>query len=138
LDLGDVRIGLAISDELGLTAQPAGVYTRRSARADLDALATLVAERDIRAIVVGLPLLLSGEPGARAQAAQAFAEHLRGRLPDMPVELWDERLTTAEAQRTLIAADVSRRRRREVVDSMAAVLILQGYLDRQPQAQAER
>jgi putative Holliday junction resolvase len=129
LDLGTVRVGLAISDPLGLSAQPAGVLRRRGARLDLAAVADLVASRHVTRVVVGHPLRLSGEAGPAAAAAERFAAALRTALPDVDVVLWDERLTTAEARRILIAADVRRRRRREVIDSMAAVLLLQSWLD---------
>jgi putative Holliday junction resolvase len=130
IDLGDVRIGLALSDLLGVTAQPAGVLVRKNAKADLAALVQLVETHDAVRVVIGLPLLLSGEAGTRARDAEAFATALRAMLPGVAVDLWDERLTTKEAERTLIAADVSRKARRRVVDSLAAVLILQNYMDR--------
>jgi len=130
IDLGDVRIGLALSDPLGVTAQPAGVLARKNGKADLEAIAGLVATHAAVRVVVGLPLLLSGEAGTRARDAEAFAAALQQRLPDTAVELWDERLTTKEAERAMIAADVGRKRRREIIDSLAAVLILQGYMDR--------
>ena len=130
LDLGDKRIGLAVSDPLRMTAQPAGMLARRGPRADLRALAALVQERGVVQVVIGYPLLMSGEAGTRAQGAVAFAEALRAQLPGVKVELWDERLSTVEVQRTLIAADVSRRKRRLVIDSLSAVLILQGFMDR--------
>jgi putative Holliday junction resolvase len=129
LDLGEARIGLAISDGLGITAQPLPVLRRTALAADLEALARIVAEREVQEIVIGLPLLLSGVEGTAAQAARAFAAALAERLPGVPLELWDERLTSAEAERVLVSADVSRRRRREVLDGLAATLLLQSYLD---------
>lgn len=129
LDLGDVRIGLALSDPLGLTAQPLGTLRRVGPRRDLQAIADLVREHGVRTIVVGLPRLLSGEEGTRAVEAREVAERLRVRLKGVRVDLWDERLTTVEAERTLIAGNVRRRRRREAVDRLAAALILQGYLE---------
>ena len=134
IDLGTVRIGLALSDPLGITAQPAGVLRRRGPRADLEALAALVRDREVTRIVVGYPLLLSGEAGIAAKEAEEFAGRFRERLPGVPIDLWDERWTTKEVERTLIAADVSRRKRRQVVDSLAAVLILQGFMERHPQS----
>jgi putative Holliday junction resolvase len=128
LDLGDVRIGLAVSDELWIVAQPAGILKRTRDRADLAAIARLVAEHGVSSVVVGYPLLLSGEEGERARMARETADRLRESLA-VPVELWDERLTTAQAERALIADGVRRQRRRQVVDSLAAVLILQSWLD---------
>ena len=130
LDLGDRRVGLAISDPTGLVASPHGMFERRGPRRDLDVVEALVREHGIVEVVVGWPRSMSGAVGERAKLAEAFAERLRGRLP-APVVLWDERLTTVEAQRTLIAGGVRRERRRQVVDAMAASLILQGYLEAQ-------
>ena len=129
LDLGTVRVGLALSDPLGWTAQPAGVLRRVSLAQDLETLATYVRDRQVERVIVGYPRRLSGEAGPEAGRAAAFARRLAEVLGGVPVELWDERLTTAEAERALLAADVSRRRRREVVDAMAAALILQGWMD---------
>lgn len=129
LDLGTVRIGLAVSDPLGLTAQPAGVLSRTSLARDLASLAAYVREREVERVIVGHPRRLSGVAGREAARAATFARRLAHVLGGIPVELWDERLTTAEAQRALLAADVSRERRRQVVDAMAAALILQGWMD---------
>lgn len=131
VDLGDVRIGLAISDPLGLTAQPLGRLPAASARDRLARLAAIVRERDVVRVVVGHPLLLSGEAGTRARASEAFVERLRGEVA-CPVDLWDERLTTAQAERALIEGDVRRGRRREVVDAAAAAILLQSWLDAHP------
>lgn len=128
LDLGDARVGLALSDELGITAQPAGILAVKRGRIDPKAIATFARERGATRIVVGHPLLLSGEEGTRARQAREIAEALERAL-DIPVELWDERLTTAQAQRELISDGVRRSRRREVVDSLSAVLILQSWLE---------
>jgi putative Holliday junction resolvase len=129
LDLGEVRIGLAMSDPLGITANPLEPLICAGARKDLERLADLVREHAVVTVVVGLPLLLSGEEGVGATAARRFAARLRERLGDVDVELWDERLTTVQAERTLIEANVKRRKRRQVVDGFAAVLILENYLD---------
>lgn len=134
LDLGDVRIGLAISDPLGITAQPAGNLESRGVKKDLGRVRDLVREREVVEVVVGHPLLLSGRAGERALAAEEFARQLRQMLRDVPVELWDERWTTTEAERVMTAAGVRRARRRKVVDSLAAVVLLQSYID----ARAER
>jgi putative holliday junction resolvase len=128
LDLGDARIGLAISDELGITAQPLGYLASASRRADLLAIAKLVEEREATRLVVGYPLLLSGEEGTRAREARETAERLRKTVA-VPVELWDERLTTAQAERELVGDGVRRSRRRKVIDSLAAVLILQSWME---------
>lgn len=128
LDLGDARIGLAISDELGITAQPLGFLASASRRADLLAIAKLVEEREATRLVVGYPLLLSGEEGTRAREARETAERLR-KTVTVPVELWDERLTTAQAERELVGDGVRRSRRRKVIDSLAAVLILQSWME---------
>jgi putative Holliday junction resolvase len=129
LDLGDARIGLALSDPLGITAQPAGKVDTRGRAADLERIRSIVEEHDAVVVVVGLPLHLSGESGPRAEQAREFARRLAQAAPGVSVELWDERLTTAEAERAMIAGNVRRRRRREVIDSLSAVLILQSYLD---------
>lgn len=130
VDLGDRRVGLAISDPTALVASPHGMIERRGSRRDLETLEAIVRAHEIVEVVIGWPRSMSGEVGERAKQAEAFAARLRERLPQ-PVVLWDERLTTVEAQRTLIAGGVRRERRRLVVDAMAAALILQGYLDAQ-------
>ena len=129
LDLGDRRIGYAVSDPLGLTAQPAGELESKSPARNVEAVRALVESRDVRCVVVGHPLLLSGEAGERAEQARRFADLLRGALPGIAVELWDERLTTRQAERVLLAGNVRRGRRRQVVDRMAAALLLQSWLD---------
>jgi putative Holliday junction resolvase len=129
LDLGDRRIGYALSDPLGLTAQPAGEIPSKSPARNVEAVRDLVAKSGIERIVVGHPLLLSGESGERAEAARSFADLLRRAIPDVAVELWDERLTTRQAERVLLAGNVRRQRRREVIDRLAAALLLQSYLD---------
>lgn len=127
LDLGDVRIGVAISDERRRLAVPLGtVHT--GAPADLKAIASLVREHGVTLVVVGHPLLLSGEAGVRARHAEAFAEALRGFL-GIGVVLHDERLTTVEADRALREAGAGGKRRRRVVDRSAATILLQAYLD---------
>jgi len=129
LDLGEVRIGVALSDPLALTAQPLETIRRVGPRKDLHRISELVRAKEAGCVIVGLPLLLSGEEGTKAVEAREFAEQLRRRLPGVRVELWDERLTTAEAERTMLAGNVRRKKRRERMDALAAVLILQGYLD---------
>jgi putative Holliday junction resolvase len=129
IDPGGTRIGLALTDPLGIVARPLEVLSSAGARADVARIVDLVREHAVERVVIGLPLLMTGEEGTGAAAARRLAGRLRARLPEVAVELWDERLTTVEAERTLIAADVGRRKRRRVVDGVAAVLILQSYLD---------
>lgn len=129
LDPGKVRIGLALSDPLGMTAQPLRVLECSGPRKDLQRLEALVREHGVSAVVVGLPLKLSGAEGSSAAQARELARALDRRLPGVRVALWDERLTTVEAERTMISGNVSRKRRKQAVDVLAAVLILQGYLD---------
>lgn len=130
LDLGARRIGLALSDEEGRIAFPAGHLERKGGDADLVALGSFAAERGVVRIVVGLPLLLDGRDGTGAEAARRFASALADRTA-LPVELQDERLTTAEAERALREAPARRRRgRKQVVDAMAATLLLRTWLER--------
>jgi putative Holliday junction resolvase len=132
LDLGEVRIGLAISDPLGITAQPLGVLRRVGPKRDVREIAERVREHEVAVVVLGLPLLLSGEEGQKAAEAREMAARLRGRLGDVRVVLWDERLTTVQAERAMISAGVGRGKRKQLRDSLAATLILQSYLDAQP------
>ena len=122
-------MGLAISDELMITAQPLPTWRRKDQRADLAHLTSLVETWGVHQVVVGYPKHLGGEVGERAVKSQKFAERLEGAL-GLPVILWDERYSTVAAERTLIEAGVRRQRRQQVRDSVAALLILQGYLDR--------
>ncbi len=127
LDLGDARIGVAISDDDRRMAVPLGtVHT--GAPADLKAIAALVEEHDARGVVIGLPLSMAGERGAAAGKAESFADALRTFLT-IPVELHDERLSTVEAERALRQAGIDGRERRKVVDRSAATVILQAWLD---------
>jgi putative Holliday junction resolvase len=129
LDPGSVRIGVALSDPLGMTAQPLQVLERTGPRKDLRRLSELAREQGVSTIVVGLPRKLSGEEGRSAAQARELAEALGRRLPGVRIALWDERLTTVEVTRTMSDGKVSRSRKKQVVDVLAAVLILQGYLD---------
>lgn len=128
LDIGDRTIGVACSDEGLILASPVETIQRRGPKADSIRVDTLVKERGVTRVVAGLPLTLRGEEGPQCAKVHEFVETLRRRLK-VPVEMWDERLSTREAERTLIAANVSRAGRKEVIDQMAAVLILQTYLD---------
>jgi len=129
VDLGDARIGLAISDPLGLIAQPLETLSCVGPKKDVQRVAARARELEVGVIVVGLPLLMSGEDGTRSLAAREFAEQLERRVGATRVVLQDERLTTVQAERTMISDGVRRRRRKANVDPIAAALILQGYLD---------
>jgi len=131
LDVGRVRIGIALSDALHLTAQPLSVLTRKTLEADFQAIEQLVRENAVDTIVVGWPRTLRGRTSESTLEAEAFAETLRERLSGVTVELWDERLTSVQAQSVLIEADMRRKKRKQTVDKIAAALILQSYLDRQ-------
>ena len=136
LDVGTKTIGVAASDALGLTAQTVTTVRRTQLKADLAALAALVREYEAERFVVGLPLNMDGSEGPRAEATRRFVTALTEAL-GLPVELWDERLSTVAAQRTLLEADLSRAKRREVIDQMAAQFILQGWLDARRPAHAD-
>lgn len=129
LDVGEKRIGIAISDAFGWTAQGLETYHRSEESRDLAYIAGLLRERNATGIVIGLPRNMDGSCGPQAAYVQAFAQAL-SRHTDIPIEFWDERLSTAAARRTLLEADTSRKKRKKVIDKMAAVHILQGYLDR--------
>ena len=129
LDIGSRRIGVAVSDELGLTAQPVLTMERGSSRReDLRSLARLARRFGVAGIVVGNPVHLSGELSPQAARTQAFAAAL-GELTGLPIHLWDERLTTREAHQILYEASHERQKHRKVVDQVAATLILQEFLD---------
>ena len=129
LDVGSKRIGVAVSDELGLTAQPVlTLERRRNPREDLRSLARLCRRFDVAGIVVGNPLHLSGELSPRAAKTHEFAAEL-GALAEVPIHLWDERLTTREAHQVLYEAGHDRKQHRRIVDQVAATLILQSFLD---------
>ena len=130
VDWGRATLGLAVSDDLGLTAQGLASLSRVSETQDVEAIGTYIRSLGVGAIVVGLPKNMDGSLGPSADAARAFAQVLHERL-DVPVHLWDERLTTLAAERTLIGAGVRRRARRAVVNQVAAAMILQGFLDHQ-------
>jgi putative Holliday junction resolvase len=128
VDLGSRRIGVAVSDGLGLTAQPVATIARHGGLRDLEALALEARKYDVRGVVLGWPLTPEGERGDAARRAEAFAAKLRAHLA-LPVVLVDESFSTVEAEDVLIAADVSRARRKQVVDRLAAAVILQRWLD---------
>jgi putative Holliday junction resolvase len=128
LDVGSKTIGLAVSDPLGITAQGLETLRRRNKRLDFAALEEIVEKYDVAEIVVGYPLRMSGAEGTQSEKMAQFAEELRKRF-QIPVHLWDERLTSAEANRVLRESEMSIKRRGEVVDRLAAVLILQSWME---------
>ena len=129
LDLGTKTIGLALSDVSRTVATPLETIRRTKFTYDVKKLLDITDNHDISALVIGLPINLDGSEGPRAQATRSFARNLT-KHTDLPLVLWDERLSTVAAERTLLEADVSRKRRAEVIDKMAAAFILQGALDR--------
>ncbi len=129
LDLGTKTIGLALSDVARIIASPYETLVRRKFKTDASTLEGIVADHDVVGLVLGLPRNLDGREGPRAQSTRAFARNLSHRKPP-PILLWDERLSTAAAERVLLEADTSRARRAEVIDKMAAAIILQSALDR--------
>jgi len=132
LDVGSKTIGVAVTDEANIAAHPLTVLDRVGHSGDSQTILALVTEHAITDVVVGMPFELSGKIGHRARRVEAFASVLRGVLGNaVTLHEQDERFTTAEAERVLIAADVSRAKRRDVIDQQAAVLILQGWLDAQ-------
>jgi putative Holliday junction resolvase len=143
LDYGTVRIGVALSDEMGWTAQPLETLTRRTLDRDIAHIASLVGTYEVRQVLLGFPLQLDGREGPAIQAMREFQARLEAGV-SVPVILWDERLTTKSAEDLLIAADVSRKKRKGVVDRIAASILLQSYLaslepepKREPEAWAD-
>jgi len=128
LDVGSKRIGIAISDELGWTAQGVKTLDRRHKESDLTEIRDIADQYGVEKIVVGLPKNMDGSLGPQAEMALGFVEELRGIL-DIPIITWDERLSTVEATKILIKGDLSRKKRKQKVDMTAAGLILQSYLD---------
>lgn len=128
LDIGTKRIGVAVSDELGYTAQGVETITRGNLAADLDRIAILAGEYGVQEIVVGMPFNMDGSEGPQAAMVREMAGAIGDRC-GVPIREWDERLSTAAAERTLLEADMSRAKRRKVIDKLAAVIILQGFLD---------
>jgi putative Holliday junction resolvase len=130
LDVGSKTIGVAISDELGIAANPVATLSRRGTASDAAQVASLAESREVGDVVVGWPLDLSGQVGHRARRVQVFIDALRVALPAaVGLHRWDERFSTVAAERILLEADLSRRKRRQVVDRQAAAYILQGWLD---------
>ena len=129
LDLGSKTIGVAVSDPDRRVAAPVETISRQRFNLDARRILDLAAERRAAGLVLGLPINMNGSEGPRAQATRAFARNL-ARLTELPIALWDERLSTAAVERALIAADASRAKRKNVIDQHAAAYILQGALDR--------
>lgn len=129
LDVGSRTIGIACSDALLMTAQGIETIRRTSLENDFNRLRELISEYEVHELVVGMPKNMNGTKGDRAEKTEEFVEKMKAVI-DLPVTFWDERLSTVMAERQLIAADVSRKKRKGVIDKMAAVVILQGYLDR--------
>jgi RNAse H domain protein, YqgF family len=127
--VGSRTIGIACSDALLMTAQGIETIRRTSLEKDFNRLQELIAEYEVHELVVGMPKNMNGTKGERAEKTEEFVEKMK-EVIDLPVSYWDERLSTVMAERQLIAADVSRKKRKSVIDKMAAVVILQGYLDR--------
>ena len=131
LDVGTKTIGLALSDTRLVIASPLATIRRRNFRDDMAALVAEIERHGIGGVVIGLPLALDGRDSPRTQSVRAFARNLIG-IRDLPALLWDERLSTAAVTREMIAADITRKRRAEIVDKVAAAYILQGCLDAMP------
>ena len=129
LDVGDRTVGVAVSDLLLMTAQGVETIRRETLEKDLARLGELMREYDAVRLVVGLPRNMNGTEGDRCEIVRAFAEEIKKALPEADIIFWDERLSTVAAAKSLIQADVSQKKRKKVIDKMAAVFILQGYLD---------
>ncbi|MDY5436368.1 Holliday junction resolvase RuvX [Peptostreptococcus porci] len=128
LDIGNSTIGVAVSDMLGITAQGITTIHRKSKKKDLEELKKIIDEQNVNLIVSGLPKNMNGTIGPQAELVKKFCELIESELK-IKVEFWDERLTTVSAQRVLIDGDISRKSRKKVIDKLAAVIILQNYLD---------
>ncbi len=128
LDIGSHTIGVAVSDELGITAQGLKTIRRKSMEVDINEIATIIDQFDIQKIVVGLPKNMDGTLGKQAEMVLNWLNSFLNKI-HIPVVTWDERLSTVGASKVLLEADLSRAKRKKVIDKLAAVLILQGYLD---------
>lgn len=128
IDMGSKRIGVAVSDELGITAHTVTTIERKNIKEDLSAICALIKKYGVQEVVIGFPKHLDGRPSEEASSYVAFGEKIH-EMTGIAVTYWDERLTTIEAERTLLEGDVKRRRRKELIDRVAACLILENYLD---------
>ena len=129
LDIGDRTIGVAVSDLLGLTAQGVETIRRKNLASDIARLGELMQQYETRELVSGYPKNMNGSEGERCEVVRSFIDEVKKVYPDIHVMFWDDRLSTVAATRSLLEADLSRRKRKKVIDKMAAVFILQGYLD---------
>lgn len=129
LDVGEKRIGIALSDPMGWTAQPHSVRQRKNLKQDFEHLKEICRENEVKKIVVGFPRNMNGTIGPKAKEIEKFARDLNEYIK-LPMEFWDERLSSKSAERTLLEADLSRRKRKMLIDKLAAATILQAYLDR--------
>ncbi len=129
LDLGSKTIGIALSDIRCTIATPMEIINRTKFTKDAERLMAIIAEQDVGGMILGLPLNMDGSEGPRCQSTRQFVQNICGKI-DIPIALWDERLSTVAVTRTLLEADASRKRRKEVIDKMAAAYILQGALDK--------
>ena len=127
LDVGDATIGVAATDELNIAAHPIRTLHRVGIKADLRAVVEVLEELDACKVVVGMPVMLKGEKGVQAGKVQDFVDRLSKRVK-VPIDVWDERLSTTQAERVLLESDASRSKRKKVIDKMAAAVILQGYM----------
>lgn len=132
LDVGTKTIGIATSDLLWMIANGVETIRRTSVERDFARIGELIKEHEVSTLVVGYPKNMNGSIGERAQICEAFAEELRTRFPQAKVVLWDERLSTIAAEKVLVDADMRRNKRKKIIDMMAAVVILQNYLDSKP------
>lgn len=128
LDIGDKTIGIAISDPLGFTAQGITTIRRKTESIDICELSNICKEYSVDTIVAGLPKNMNGSIGPQSEKVLAFCEMIKGKI-DIPLKMWDERLTTVAANRAMLEANLSRAKRKKIVDKVAATYILQGYLD---------
>jgi putative Holliday junction resolvase len=133
LDFGTKTIGVALSDELTITAQTLTSISRTTLKRDLETLQQLIREHGVDEVVIGMPVNMDGSRGPAAEAVADFIERLKS-LTDIKIIPWDERLTTVAAERILLEGDLSRRKRRRVIDRLSAAIILQGYLDSRPKS----
>ena len=130
LDIGDKTIGVSVSDIMGLTAQGVTTIKRIGKKKDIEAIKKIIEEKQVNKIVSGLPKNMNGTIGPQGEKVQKFCELLKAET-NLPIEFWDERLSTVAAERSLIEGNVRRENRKKVIDMLAAVIILQGYLDLQ-------
>ena len=129
LDLGTKTIGVAVSDVTGLIARGVETLHRQGNVKDFAKLDEIIHQEEVNVVVIGYPKNMNGSIGERAKASEAYREELAKRYPQMKIVLWDERLSTVAAEKVLVAADMQRKKRRKIIDMMAAVVILQNYLD---------